>query len=169
MTRGKPLILSRKPGSAAREEKKRAAEEAFRSAGLPKAPPAELKGMPAAQRAWRKLMKAHAQLPGQLFNGLDRGFLIGYCLGVQARQRALDLEKDCQKRFDEGSFALEDLIKVRAELRMATRLVIDMEKQIYATPKSRGGISPEPREESPEEVIDRELGDLDKLLGGSKT
>jgi hypothetical protein len=161
MARGKPLILSKKPGSKVREERKRKAEEAFQSGTLPQGPPVELRGMPAAQKAWRKLKKAHDQLPGQLFNGLDRGFLIGYCLAVQARQRALDLEGEARKRFEERSFALEDLIKVRTELRMATRLVADLEKQLYATPKSRGGISPEPRELTAEELVKRELQDLD--------
>jgi hypothetical protein len=201
MTRGKPNLLSRKPTDRKRAEAKAEAEEAFRSGSLPKAPPAELKGMPAAQRAWRKLMKAHAQLPGALFNGLDRGFLIGYCLAVAARQRALDLEVEIWKALHNGhasdqmdipktqdggainddgnqivdggilsgNIELQDLLKVRAELRMSIRLVSDMEKQLYASPKSRGGISPETRELTPEEVIEREIGDLDKLLGGSRT
>jgi len=161
MTRGKPLILSRKPGSEVREERKRKAEGAFQAGSLPKGPPAELKGMLTARRAWRKLKKAHDQLPGQLFNGLDRGFLVGYCLAVEARQRALDLEGEVRKRFEEGKFDLENLIKVRAELRMAIRLCSDLEKQLYASPKSRGGVDPGARELTPEEVIERELQDLD--------
>jgi hypothetical protein len=160
MARGKPNLLSRKPTDRKRAEAKAKAEDAFRSGNLPKEPPVELRDMPAAQRAWRKLMKAHDQLPGQLFNGLDRGFLIGYCLAIQARQRALELEGEIRKRFEEGKEDLEDLIKVRAELRMSIRLCTDMEKQLYASPKSRGGVNPEPRELTPEELIERELQDL---------
>jgi hypothetical protein len=51
------------------------------------------------------------------------------------------------------------------ELRQTIRLVSDLEKQVYATPKSRGGVSPAPREATPEEVIAAEMRDLDKLLG----
>ena len=161
MTRGKPLILSRKPGSTIREERKRESEEAFHANDLPKTPPPELHGMPAAKKAWRRLMKANGQLPANLFNSLDKGFLINYCQAVEAKQRALDLEEEARQRYEEGQLDLEELIKVRVELRMATRLVADLEKQIYATPKSRAGVSPGARELTPEELIDRELRELD--------
>lgn len=146
MTRGKALILSRKPGSEAREDRKQKAEKAFRAGDLPKSPPADLKGMSVARNTWRRLMKIHDQLPGQLYNSLDRGFLIGYCLAVQARQNALQLEADTYQGFQEGRFELDDLLKVRAEARMATRLASDLEKQLYGTPKSRGGVNPEAKE-----------------------
>lgn len=161
MARGKPNLLSRKPTDRKRTETKAESEKAFRSGNLPKAPPAELKNMPAAQRAWRRLMRAHEKLPSELFNGLDFGFLLAYCQSVQARQRAQELEEKIRRRFARGRSELEDLIRVRVELRQATRLVVDMEKQLYCTPKSRGGVSPEPRELSPEELIERELRDLD--------
>ena len=161
MTRGKPLILSRKPGSSVREENKREAEAAFRTPALPKTPPLELHGMPAAKKAWRKLAKAHAQLPGQLFNSLDLGYLIGYCLAVQARQKAIELEEETNHRYLAGELNLSDLIKVRSELRMAVRLCGDMEKQIYGTPKSRGGISPESKDDDPMEA---EMRSMMKLL-----
>jgi hypothetical protein len=141
------------------------AESAFRSGALPKNPPAALAGMPAARAAWRSLLRAHATLPGELFNGLDRDFLIGYCLAVQARQRAMDLEKSVLEQYETGRAKLIELLKARVELRQTLRLVADLEKQIYATPKSRGGVSPEPREETPEQVIERELDELDKLIG----
>jgi hypothetical protein len=166
--RGKPSILSKKTHDRKRAEAKAEAEAAFRSGGLPKSPPIELKGMPAGRRAWVKLLRAHEQLPGELYNALDRECLIGFCQSVQARQRALELEEEIRKRFEDGRGELEDLLRVRAELRMATRLVVDMQKQLFATPKSRGGVNPESRELTPEEVVERELGDLDKLLGRSR-
>lgn len=163
MTRGKPLILSRKPGSTIREEKKRESEEAFHANDLPKTPPQELHGMPAAKKAWRRLMKANSELPDDLFNTLDKGFLINYCQAVEAKQRALDLEEEARQSYQEGQINLEDLIKTRVELRMATRLIADLEKQLYATPKSRAGVNPRTRELSTEELISRELSDLDFL------
>jgi hypothetical protein len=165
MARGKPLILSRKPGSEVRARKKSEAESSFRTSALPSNPPAALAGMKAARAAWRSLMKAHGQLPGELFNALDRDFVIGYCLAVQARQRALDLEKKVALEYVAGAAGLSVLLAVRVELRQTIRLVADLEKQIYASPKSRGGVSPEPREATPEEIVKRELEDLNNMLG----
>jgi hypothetical protein len=163
--RGKPLFLSRKPGSEPRAERKRRAESAFAGGSLPNAPPAELAGMPAAKHAWRKLMRAHAALPGELFNGLDRGFLIGYCLAVQGRENALELSNQLTEKYSKGEADIKELIQVRTELRQSIRLVSDLEKQLYATPKSRGGVAPAPREATPEEIIANELRELNKELG----
>jgi len=163
--RGKPSILSREDRNKKRAARKKDAESAFRTGALPRTPPAVLAGMKAAQAAWRSLMRAHAELPGELFNGLDRDFLIGYCLAVQARQRALDLEKTIAGKYQAGEAAgLSALLAVRVELRQAIRLTSDLEKQLYCTPRSRGGISPAPREATPEEIVERELRDLNKLL-----
>lgn len=164
MTRGKPSLLSRPAGSQARADKKLSAESAFKAGELPKNPPAALKDAPAGRAAWRALMRAHGQLPGELFNGLDRDCLLNYCLAVEARAQALTLAGKVAKLFDEGTTDLQSLLKVRAELRMATRLVGDLEKQLYATPKSRGGVSPAKRSPSPEEVIEHELYQLDRIL-----
>jgi hypothetical protein len=164
MTRGKPLILSRKPGSAAREQRKRAAESSFSSGALPKNPPGELAGMKQARRAWREVMQAHDQLPGELFNALDRGFLIGYCLARQARQDSLELAAQLTKDYKAGIADLKGLIAVRVELRQATRLVADLEKQLYGTPKARAGVSPSPRELTDDELVDQELSEVDKML-----
>jgi hypothetical protein len=166
MSRGKPNIISRKPTDRKRTEAKAEAEAAFRSGDPPSTPPVELRGMPHAQRAWRKLMKAHSQLPGQLYNRLDQDFIILFCQSVQSRQRAVVMEIAAHKMFVEGHFELDDLLKVRTELRMSTRLCADLLKQLFCTPRSRGGVSPV-REESAAEVVERELLDLNKLLGGS--
>jgi hypothetical protein len=163
--RGKPSILSREDRNKKRTQRKSDAESSFRTGALPRNPPAALAGMKAAQSAWRALMRAHAELPGELFNALDRDFVLGYCLAVQARQKALDLEKAVAQKWEAGEVELGALLAVRVELRQSLRLVADLEKQIYASPKSRGGVSPAPREETPEEVVERELNDLDKLLG----
>ena len=90
-------------------------------------------------------MREHEKLPGELLSGLDRAFLVNYCLAVEARARALDLEGVVTKRYSEGAADLKELLAVRAELRQATRLISDMEKQIYGTPKSRAGVTPPPR------------------------
>ncbi len=164
MARGKPLLFSRKPGSAVRSQRKKAAESAFHAGGLPLNPPPELKGLPYARRAWRELMRAHDQLPGELFNQLDRGFLVGYCLARQARADALQLATNLGKEYTKSGIGFDNLLKARVELRQTTRLVADLEKQIYATPKSRAGVSPESRELTPEELIERELKEVDKLL-----
>lgn len=164
MTRGKPLILSRKPGSAPREQRKRAAESSFAAGALPIHPPGELAGMRAARRAWREVMQAHDQLPGELFNALDRGFLIGYCLARQGRQDSLELAAALKKKYDAGNAGLKDLIAARVEFRQATRLVADLEKQLYGTPKARAGVSPAPREKSDEELIDQEMSEVDRML-----
>jgi hypothetical protein len=111
-------------------------------------------------------MKAHELLPGELFNGLDRVFLVDYCMAVQSRHNAVDLESKVKKLFEEGEAELEDLIRARAELRMATRLVVDFSKQAYLTPKSRGGVTPDDRELTPEEIVERELEELDFLTEG---
>ena len=116
---------------------------------LPRNPPRELIGMAVARAAWRSLMREHRKLPGELLSGLDRAFLIGYCLAVEARARALDLEHKATLLCATGQVDLKSLLSVRAELRQATRLVSDLEKQIYGTPKSRAGVTPEPRK--PEE------------------
>lgn len=155
------MLFSRDPGSKERAERKRRAESAFKSGELPKNPPAELKDAPTGRAAWRALMRAHDQLPGELFTGLDRGFLVGYCLAVQARQRAIDLERKVSELFEKGNTALQNLLKVRVELRMATRLVSDLEKQLYGTPKSRAGVTPETKQPTAQEVVARELADLD--------
>jgi hypothetical protein len=162
--RGKPSILSRDPGVETRRQRKKSAESAFAAGHLQQSPPAELKGMPAARAAWRSLMRAHDQLPGELFNRLDRGFLIGYCLAVEARQRAIDLEKELANKYTVGHMPndLKDLISVRVELRQSLRLVSDLEKQLYATPKSRGGVAPAAREKTAGEIIADELHDLDR-------
>lgn len=164
MTRGKPLIFSQKAGSSRRERRKRQAEAGWKSGELPRKPPAELKDAPAGRAAWRALLRAHDQLPGDIFNLLDRGFLIGYCLAVQSRARALELERKISGLFDEEKAPLQDLLKVRTELRMATRLVADLEKQLFATPKARGGVAPPARQPTPEEVIAHELEALDDLF-----
>jgi hypothetical protein len=167
MTRGKPSILSRETHDRSRAEGKLEAEEAFRAAGLPKSPPIELRGMKTAQRAWRRLMKANSQLPADLFNALDKGFLINYCQAVEAKQKAMELENECYLNYQEGRLDLESMIKSRVELRMATRLVADLQKQIYGSPKSRGGVNPESKELTAEELIARELEELD--LGGDQS
>ncbi len=59
---------------------------------------------------------------------------------------------------------LKALLAARVELRQSIRLVADMEKQIYATPKSRAGMNPAERELTPEELIGRELAEVDQLL-----
>jgi len=163
--RGKPLILSRDPGSKTREKKKKRAESAFAAGQLPHNPPAELKDMPAARAAWRSLMRAHGRLPGELFNGLDRGFLVGYCLAVQARAKAQELADQMTAKYTKGEAAMDVLLKARVELRMTIRLVSDLEKQLYCTPKSRGGVAPAAREKTPEELIADELAELDKEIG----
>jgi hypothetical protein len=147
MTRGKPLLFQRDTGGRARLARKRAAESAFQAGRLPKNPPAELSGA-AARAAWRAALRAHSHLPSQLFNELDRSFLIGYCLAVQARADALDLAADLGKKYKAGEEKLPALIKARAELRMATRLVSDLEKQLYMTPKARAGVNPPPPEQT---------------------
>jgi hypothetical protein len=158
MARGKPLIFSKKPASSTRRRRKEEAESGFMGSNLSPIPPVELRGMAAARRAWRKIMSAHSKLPGQLFNGLDRDFLIGYCLAIQARHNALQLEKDITKKYSEGVVELADLLKCRTELRMSTRLVGDLEKQMYGTPRSRGGVTPPPKE-----VQDSFLDELDEM------
>lgn len=163
--RGKPTLFSRPAGSRARAEEKKERETAFRSGRLPKNPPAELCDCPAGKSAWRALMRAHAQLPGEIFNQLDRGFLIGYCLAVEGRSRAMDLERSLFIKYRAGEAELAGLLKVRVELRQAVRLVSDLEKQIYGTPKSRAGVSPAAREPSPEEVIEAELREINRLGG----
>lgn len=163
--RGKPTLFSKDQGdSRAKTRRKKAAEAAFKDEGLPKEPPYELRGMPAAQAAWRRLIAAHEQLPAELFTGLDRGFLIGYCLAVQGRKTSLVLEKDIAAKYAKGTVELKDLVMVRVELRQSTRLVSDLEKQMFATPKARGGVTPPAKEESPEEVVARELAEFDKFL-----
>ncbi|MHB0923019.1 MAG: hypothetical protein ACYC3H_03520 [Bellilinea sp.] len=164
MARGKPLLFSRKPGSAARSQRKKAAESAFHAGDLPLNPPPELKGLPDGRRAWRELMRAHDQLPGELFNQLDRGFLVGYCLARQARADAQQLAADLGREYKKSGVGFDYLLKARVELRQATRLVADLEKQIYATPKSRAGVSPESRPLTDQELIDRELNEMDRLL-----
>lgn len=164
MTRGKPLLLSRKPGSRVREDRKRAEESAFNAGKLPQNPPPELSGLTDARRAWRELMVEHDQLPGELFNGLDRGFLVGYCMARQARQDALRLAKTLAKEYKKSGIGLDNLFKARVELRQSTRLVADLEKQIYATPKSRAGVNPAARELTPAELIEREVSEVDRML-----
>lgn len=144
-----------------RERRKREAESAFDTGeGLLISPPHELTGARAARAAWRSLMRAHAQLPGELFSSLDRGFLIGYCLAVQARKNALDLERSLTADYKSKLIVLKELLAARVELRQATRLVADLEKQLYATPKARGGVTPGAKQLSPEELIDRELNEI---------
>lgn len=167
MARGKPLILSRKPGSTVRAERKRKSESAFQAGSLPTSPPAELRDAPAGRAAWRSLIRAHSQLPGELYNGLDRGILVSYCLAVQARSEAAALERDLTGRYQAGAVELRDLLAARVELRMSTRLLIDMQKQLYLSPKSRGGVTPPEREASAEEIIDREMDEVARLLGES--
>jgi phage terminase small subunit len=161
MTRGKPTILSRKTHDRTRAERKEQSEGVFQSGGLPMSPPVELRGMKAAQRAWRRLMKANSQLPADLFNALDRGFMINYCQAVESQAKALELEGECHQSYIEGQFELEDLLKARVELRMATRLVADLSRQLYCSPKSRAGVNPETRTLTPEELISQELEELD--------
>ncbi len=123
------------------------AEALMKGTQLPLNPPGALKGMKAARAAWRGLMREHAKLPGQLLSGLDKAFVINYCLAVEARARAMELEDAVNQRYSEGEVELKELLSVRAELRQATRLVSDLEKQLYATPKSRAGVTPESRKE----------------------
>ncbi|MDR3577234.1 MAG: hypothetical protein P4L50_25515 [Anaerolineaceae bacterium] len=158
--------MSRDPGAKTRLDRKKAGESAFEAGQLPNNPPAELKGMPAARAAWRALMRAHSQLPGDLFNGLDRGFLVGYCMAVQARQRAIELQEILAANYKLRGLPadLQDLLKSRMELRQSIRLVSDLEKQLYATPKSRGGVSPAARELTPDEIIAREVAELNKQI-----
>ena len=66
--------------------------------------------------------------------------------------------------FENKEATLQDLLKTRVELRMATRLVADLEKQLFATPKARGGIAPPAKQPTPEEVIAHELEALDDLF-----
>lgn len=164
MARGKPLLFSREPGSKVRKSRKKRAEAGFSTGALPKTPPAELKNAPAGRAAWRALMRAQEQLPEEIFNGLDRNFLVGYCLAIEARQKAIDLESKMSALFSQDGLALQDLLKVRVELRMATRLVSDLEKQLYATPKSRAGVNPPTRQATPDEVIAHELAEIERLL-----
>jgi hypothetical protein len=105
------------------------------------------------------LARVHSQIPGDLVSGLDRNFLVGYCLAVEGRQRALELERIVTSQYIDGIVELDSLLRVRAELRMSIRLVTDLEKQIYGTPKSRGGVSPAQREISADELI----SELEKL------
>lgn len=163
--RGKPLILSRPLGTSARRAAKAEAEAGFQSGALPRNPPVELAGMAAGRAAWRGLMKAHDALPSPLYNLLDRGALLIYCQAVQACQDARGLAKTIAARFEKGEAELKDLIAARTELRQSARLVSDLSKQLYLTPRSRGGIAPPPRELSPEEVIAAELRDMDNLFG----
>jgi phage terminase small subunit len=165
MARGKPSILSREDRNKKRAARKEKAESAFRTGALPKSPPAALDGMKAARAAWRALMRAHANLPGELFNGLDRDFLINYCLAVEARARALELEATITKKFITGELVIDVLIKARVELRQTIRLVADLEKQVYATPKSRGGVAPAAKELTPEQIVQREMDELNKMIG----
>lgn len=159
--RGKPLIFSREStGNRGRVKKKREAEELSASNGLPKNPPSELKGMREARRAWRTLMRAENRLPGKVFNDLDLGFLIGYCLAVQARQRALELEAAASNKFRNGEIDLAALIKVRVELRQSIRLVSDLEKQLYGTPRARGGVTTPAKEIDPMELELERIGNM---------
>jgi hypothetical protein len=165
MSREKPTILSKATHDRTRAQRKLKAEEAFQAGGLPKYPPAELRGMKAAQRTWRMLIRANAQLPANLFNTLDKGFLINYCRAVEAKEKALELELECHKSYSDGQIELDALLKARTELRMATRLVADLSRQLYASPRSRSGVNPGIRELTAEEIIDRELQELDIKRG----
>jgi len=165
MAKGKPLIFSKKPGSEVRRAAKVKAESAFKAGALPQKPPADLAGMPEARAAWRQLMRAHRALPGELFNELDRDYLIAFCLAVQARARALDLERAMSLKWAAGEVDISTLLSTRSELRQTIRLCSDLSKQLFATPKSRGGVTPSARQPTPEEVVDFELQQLNKILG----
>jgi phage terminase small subunit len=166
MTRGKPLIFSREnEGNNSRVKAKREAEERVKAGALPKSPPAELADMPAAKAAWRELTRAADALPAPLFNGLDRASLVGYCLARQAREDAKALALQVHKAYTAGDVELKSLLAVRVELRQASRLAADLEKQLYLSPKSRAGVNPEPRELSEEEKLKAELDNLENLLG----
>jgi hypothetical protein len=153
MTRGKPAIFNKDQGGRDRLDRKRTAEVLMQGSQLPRNPPASLTGMTFARAAWRSLMREHRKLPGELLSGLDKSFVIGYCLAIEARARALDLEGAVNNRYLEGTSDLKELLSVRAELRQATRLVSDLEKQIYGTPKSRAGVTPEPRKPEEKEQL----------------
>ena len=125
------------------------------------APPIELKGMPAGQKTWRQLMKSNFKLPAPLYNDLDRGYLINYCQAIEALEKAGKLEAICWRGFVKNVIDLDGLIWARVELRMATRLVADLARGLYISPKSRAGVNPDAKELSPEEIIERELDELD--------
>lgn len=123
------------------------AESLFQAGtGLPKNPPRALDGMPAARAAWRGLIRAFAEVGADLLSGLDREFLISYCQAVQANRDAFELARSVKTKYDKGEAALQDVLKARAELRMATRLLLDFSKQLYTSPKSRGGVQPPQKE-----------------------
>jgi hypothetical protein len=163
MARGKPNLISREPTDRRLTERKAESESLFQSKiPLPKHPPVELREMPAACRAWRSMMRIHAGLPADLLSGLDRDFLISYCQAVQSKKDALDLAAAVKEKYDKGQADLEDVLKSRVEARMANRLVLDYSRQMYASPKSRGGISPV--EKSPSDPFDNELEAMRRLL-----
>ena len=115
MTRGKPTILSRETHDRTRAEKKQKAEEFFQAGIFPMAPPIELKNMPAGQKTWRQLTKTNSQLPVPLYNDLDRGHLINYCMAVEALEKAEELEAICWRGFVKNVVDLDGLLKARVE------------------------------------------------------
>jgi hypothetical protein len=169
MSRGKPVLLSKEYKDHNRQKRKIAGEESFKTdLPLPKNPPVQLDGMMAGQRAWRSLMRAHSKLPAELLSVLDKQFLINYCVAVQLHHDAVGLVEEMNQRFSDGTGTLDDVLRARVELRMVLRLMLDYSKQLFANPRSRGGTNPPTKELTPEEVVERELKDLDKLLGEFK-
>lgn len=169
MSRGKPALLSKEYKDRQRQEKKLAGEESFRTnLPLPQKPPVQLDGMAEGQRAWRSILRVHSRLPADLLSILDKQFLINYCVAVQLHHDAVDLVEEMNQRFSDGTGTLDDVLHARVELRMVLRLMLDYSKQLFANPRSRGGTNPPTKELTPEEVVERELKDLDKLLGESK-
>lgn len=167
MARGKPIVLSKKAGDLARARAKTEKESFFGVEGLPARPPGALKGCPVGRAAWRALVRMQERMTADLFHGLDVNFITSFCLALEQRSRAKALERDVTQAYSEGKADLADLLKTRVELRMTIRLVGDLARGLYSTPMSRAAFTPPSREATPEELVEHELDELNRLMGES--
>lgn len=189
----KPKDLIVRHETKAEKSDRESREEALRpEQALPVAAPARLKGHPAAESAWRRLMRIYNELDAAIVTRLDMDLLIDYCMLIEQTAEldkmrstayavwlAIAKKHEQLAQGDEKDAAVVMALKVvnafdavikldgRADRKRA--LLLQLRQSLYLTPRARAGVAPAKKEEpeAPDE-LELLLNEANNVIGNGK-
>ncbi len=169
----------------------RVARESAEAAMLPTTqitvkPPAALKGHAHASATWKRILSLFNETKGTIVTAFDQDLLIKYCLAEEELNELAGLRrvvfklwnthlkflekmkptgdglKDYFNALGQANALLQRFQGVDARLDGKRKMVYEMAKSLYLTPRSRTGVAPAEKEaEEPQD-------EMDQLLDGKK-
>jgi len=163
----KPSGLIERHETAAERRARVAREDALRPGrGLSVNPPAALKAHPAAQKAWRRLMRLFNDLEAEIVTRLDMDLLLEYCLCLE---QIGELDEMRKKLLDAEEQDIELFVKIDARADRKRDHLLKLRQSLYLTPRARAGAAPAQKEKAPPpDDMELLLSDVTSYVNGGQ-